>query len=163
MPILKEKILILFPAILISLLPIFLITGPFLSDLSVVLVGIFFLINVQINKEYQYFKNKFFIIFLIFFLYLFFNSLIKYYDFNNLRISLGYLRFGLFALGVFYFLDKKKEIINWLFYTFLISFIALIVDGFIQFGFKVNLFNVGVDLSGRISSLFGSEYIMGSY
>ena len=163
MPILKEKILILFPAILISLIPIFLITGPFLSDLSVVLVGIFFLINVQINKEYQYFKNKFFIIFLIFFLYLFFNSLLKYYDLNNLRISLGYLRFGLFALGVFYFLDKKKEIINWLFYTFLISFIALIVDGFIQFGFKVNLFNVSVDLSGRISSLFGSEYIMGSY
>ena len=30
-------------------------------------------------------------------------------------------------------------------------------------GIKENLFNIKVDLSGRISSLFGSEYVMGSY
>ena len=51
----KEKILITFPSVLISLIPIFLITGPFLSDLSVVLVCIFFLINIFLNKEYFFF------------------------------------------------------------------------------------------------------------
>ena len=67
----KEKILITFPSFLISLIPLFLISGPFLSDLSVVLVCIFFLINIFLNKEYNFFNNKFFIIFSIFlFIYL---------------------------------------------------------------------------------------------
>ena len=38
----KERVLVTFPSILIALIPLFLITGPFLSDLSVVLVSIFF-------------------------------------------------------------------------------------------------------------------------
>ena len=159
----KEKVLVTFPSILIALIPLFLITGPFLSDLSVVLVSIFFLINIYIKKEFIYFKNKFFFIFLIFFLYIFFNSIIKYFDFNNLRTSLSYIRFGLFSLGVFYFLNQKKEILNWLFYVFVFCFVILIVDSSIQFIFKENLLKTKVDLSGRISSLFGTEYVMGSY
>ncbi len=38
----KKIILISFPSLLISLIPLFLISGPFLSDLSVVLVSFFF-------------------------------------------------------------------------------------------------------------------------
>ena len=92
----KEKILLKFPAFLISLLPLFLISGPFLSDLSVVLVCIFFLTNIFLNKEYTFLNNKFFIIFIIFFVYLFINSLIKYYDYHNIRSSVGYIRLGYF-------------------------------------------------------------------
>ena len=58
----KEKVLVTFPSILIALIP-FLITGPFLSDLSVVLVSIFFLINIFIKKEFNYLKINFFLFF----------------------------------------------------------------------------------------------------
>ncbi len=159
----KERVLVTFPSILISLIPLFLITGPFLSDLSVVLVSIFFLINISVKKEFSFLKNKFFLFFMIFFLYLLFNSIVKYYDIHNLRTSLGYVRFGLFSLGVFYFVNQNKKILNWVFYVFVFCFLALTLDGFIQFVFKENLLNTKVDLSGRISSLFGSEYVMGSY
>tara|TARA_B100000902_G_scaffold40974_1_gene48599 strand:- start:976 stop:2229 length:1254 start_codon:yes stop_codon:yes gene_type:complete len=161
---LQERILINFPSYLIALLPLFLISGPFLSDLSVLLIGIFFLINVVLNKEYHFFKNKFIIIFSIFSLYLFINSLIKYYDIHSIRSSLGYLRFGIFSLGVFYFLGKRKEIINWLFIIFTICYLLLIFDGYYQYFYKVSFFlEVKTTPSGRISSLFGSELIMGSY
>ena len=40
MKIVQEKILITFPSYLIALLPLFLISGPFLSDLSVVIIGL---------------------------------------------------------------------------------------------------------------------------
>ena len=66
----KEKILIVFPSLLISLIPITLISGPFLSDLSVVIVSIFFLVNIFINKEYKFLNNKFFKFFIIFFSYI---------------------------------------------------------------------------------------------
>ena len=112
MPRLKEKILITLPAFLISIIPLFLITGPFLSDLCVVLVCLFFLVNVVLNKDYTFFKNKFFFIFFIFFIFLLINSLIKFYDFHNLRSSLGYLRFGIFSLGVIYFIEKEQKVLR---------------------------------------------------
>tara|TARA_B100000902_G_scaffold273214_1_gene259118 strand:+ start:401 stop:1657 length:1257 start_codon:yes stop_codon:yes gene_type:complete len=164
MTLIQERILIKFPSYLIALLPLSLISGPFLSDLSIILIGIFFVVNIILKKEYYFLKNKFIIIFLIFSFYLFLNSLIKYYDIHSIRSSLGYLRFGLFSLGVFYFLEKKKEIINWLFIIFLICFLLLILDGFYQYFNKVSFFT-GIEVEGskRISSLFGSELIMGSY
>lgn len=158
----QEKTLIIFPSILISLLPITLISGPFLSDLSVVLIGIFFLINVFKNKEFEFLNSKFFKIFIIFFIYLLLNSLIKFYDINNLRISVSYLRFGLFFMAVYYFLEKKPDLIKWLFFVFCISFGILIIDGFAQYFLKTNFFNVTLE-QGRVTSLFGSEHILGSY
>lgn len=159
----REKVLVSFPSILIALIPLFLITGPFLSDLSVVLVSIFFLINISLKKEFLFLKNKFFLIFVIFFLYLLLNSIVKYYDIHNLRSSLGYIRFGLFSLAVFYFINQNEKILNWVFYVFLFCFLILIIDGFIQFIFKENMLNTKANLNGRISSLFGAEHVMGSY
>lgn len=163
MSLFKNNFLIIVPCLLISFMPLFLISGPFLSDLSVVLVGIFFLINIILKKDYDFIKSKFSIIFVIFFLYLLINSTVNYYDYHTVRISLGYLRFGLFSLGVFYFLEKKQELLKWLFYTFIFCFIILIFDGFYQYIFKYNIFNVQVDPGGRVSSLFGSELVLGSY
>ncbi len=160
----KEKILIKFPSFLISLLPLFLISGPFLSDLCVVLVCLFFLINVFLNKDYTFFNNKFFIIFSVFFIYLLVNSLIKYYDYNNIRSSLGYLRFGIFSLGVIYFIEKEIKLLKWTFIVFLICFMLLIFDGYFQYFIKENIIGNPVDLpSGRIRFFFNDEYILGSY
>ena len=158
----QEKILIIFPSILIALLPITLISGPFLSDLSVVLIGILFLINIFRNKEYEFLNNTFFKIFIIFFVYLLVNSMIKFYDIHNLRISVSYLRFGLFFMGVYYFLEKKPDLLRWLFFVFFVSFVILIIDGFGQYFLKTNFFDIAIE-KGRITSLFGSEHILGSY
>ena len=122
MTLLQERILINFPSYLIALLPLALISGPFLSDLSILLIGIFFFLNIVLKKEYSYLKNRFIILFSIFTIYLFINSLIKYYDIHSIRSSLGYLRFGIFSLGIFYFLEKKKEILNWVFLIFVVFF-----------------------------------------
>ena len=160
----NQKILITFPSFLISLIPFFLITGPFLSDLSVVLVCIFFFINIFINKEYSYFNNKFFLIFFIYFIYLFINSLVEFYDYNNLRSSLGYLRFGIFSLGVIYFIEREEKLLKWTFIVFLICFLLLIFDGYFQYFFKFNIFGDPVDIeSYRIRFFFNDEYVLGSY
>ena len=160
----KEKLLVTFPSLLICLIPLFLITGPFLSDLSVVLVCIFFLINIFINKDYSFFNNKFFLFFFVFFIYLAINSLVKFYDYNNIRSSIGYLRFGIFSLGVIYFLEKEKKLLKWVFIVFLICFLLLITDGYIQYFIKENIIGDPVDIrSGRIMFFFNDEYILGSY
>ena len=55
------------PVILFSLIPLFLITGPFLSDLSVSLISLLFLIYCLKNNNFSYFNHNYF--------YFFFNFL----------------------------------------------------------------------------------------
>jgi hypothetical protein len=88
--------------------------------------------------------------------------MIKFYDIHNLRISVSYLRFGLFFMGVYYFLEKKPDLLRWLFFVFFVSFAILIIDGFGQYFLKTNFFDIAIE-KGRITSLFGSEHILGSY
>ena len=54
---LNQKNLILIFSFLFYLLPAALITGPFLSDLIITLLGIFFLIYSLRNKQWSYYNN----------------------------------------------------------------------------------------------------------
>ena len=65
------------PKILIVLLPVFLITGPFLSDLAISLVALIFLINSYYNKLKKFYNNIYFKLFIIFWLILITSSLLS--------------------------------------------------------------------------------------
>ena len=76
--------------------------------------------------------------------------------------SLFYFRIGVFSCLIWYLIEQDKKILNYFYYVLLISFLALIVDGYIQFYKGANI--VGLPKAGdRISSFFGDELIMGSY
>ena len=60
----KEKLIFYnIPIILFSLIPLFLITGPFLTDLSISLIGLFFLIYCFKKKTFHTLKIITFIFF----------------------------------------------------------------------------------------------------
>ncbi len=162
----KKKIFLDLPSILIALIPIFLITGPFLSDLSVSLVTIIFLYIVIKEKKYNYFNNTFFKIFFFFYLYLLINSLIQNQNIDSLRISFFYFRFGVFCIALIYFLNEDKRLLKYIYYSIIFCFVILIIDGFFQFVTNKNLLGLEVIKSGsrnRVSSFFGDELILGSY
>ena len=88
------------PIFLFSLLPFFLVTGPFLSDLSISLISIIFLIYCYKKKNFSYFKNKYFYFFLIFWFYLIINSLLVNINLDSIKISFFFFRFGVFIIAV---------------------------------------------------------------
>jgi len=159
----KQNILINFPSILLIFLPFFLITGPFLADLAVSLISLLFIIKIFIEKDYSIFRNKYFQIFLIFWIYLLFNSLVQNQNIDSLRISLFYFRFGFFIFAIAFLLRKKKDNAKLFFYSLLACFIALIIDGSFQYIVGKNLFGYTLHVGPRVSSFFGEELIMGSY
>jgi len=111
------------PSILIFLIPLFLITGPFLSDLSLSLVTIIFIFIVIKDKKFEYFNNSFFKIFSIFYLYLVFNSFTQNQNLDSYRIALSYFRFGIFSIALFYFLNLDKNLLKKIFFfTFILLF-----------------------------------------
>ena len=151
------------PSYIIILLPAFLITGPFLSDLGVSLVAIIFIINSIKNKLFKYFNNVFFKIFLIFWLIIIFSSLLSDNPIISLKNSFFYFRFGVFSLCFWYLLTVNKSLLKYLFISILICFSSLIIDGYIQYFFGQNLLGVKLYNEYRVSSFFGSELILGSY
>ena len=147
---------------LIVLLPITLVTGPFLSDLSISLVSLLFLYISFKKKLYFYYQNIFSKVFGVFFILLLVVSLLSIDPLISLKKTIVYFRFWIFALAVWYIFSVKKDLIKYLIISFTLIFSILIFDGFYQFFFKENIF--GWPMQGvRLSGLFKDELILGSY
>ena len=88
----------IFLSYLIIFLPLLLISGPFLTDLSITIVAIYFLF---FKKEKKYFDNLFFLFFLFFYFVLISSSFFSEYKLLSLKSSFFYIRFALFTLFFF--------------------------------------------------------------
>ena len=148
--------------IIASIIP-FLIWGPFFPDLIVSISTLFFLYYIIKNKDFYYFFNASLIFYFIFCIYC---ILISIFVAENvilsLESSLFYFRIGMFSCFVWYLIDKDKSIFIYFYYTLILCFSILVIDGYFQYFNGENI--LGYKLMGnQISSLFGDEHIMGSY
>ena len=113
----KEKVIFYrLPIILFSLIPFSLITGPFLSDLSISLISFLFLVYCVKKKSFSYFSNKYFYFFLIFCIYLIFNSLINNFNLDSFKISLFFFRYGVFIVAAVNLLNVDNKNIKYFFF-----------------------------------------------
>jgi O-antigen ligase len=156
----KSNNLILY---ILILLPIFLVISRFAADLSVVILGIFFILKFIKNKKLfreLSLNNNFLLIFSIFFFYIVLRSFFSEFMLLSLRASFFYIRFFLLSLAIYYFLTVEREIIIKKFYFFLkITLLFVILSQFIElfYNYYKNIRTV------RLSGLFLKEKILGSY
>ena len=145
-----------------SIIP-FLIWGPFLPDLIVSVLALWFLFYSFKNKKFYFFKNKPLIIFFIFCIYCILVSIfIAKNKLLSFESSLFYFRIGIFSCFVWYLIERDKSFLSYIYYVLVICFTSLVIDGYVQYFVGENIF--GLKLYGsRISSFFGDEAIMGSY
>ena len=167
-----EKQLFKLNILLFCLVPIALITGPFLPDLFISLLGlstVYFLFS----REYsiKYLKNRI-IIFL--FLFYFYILIISFFSDNillSLESSLFYFRFIFFSLSIFFLLIYFPKLKYYFFLVLLLSTLVVAIDGIIEFFFSFNLITIIgqgdfakiANIQGRISGLFRDEWVIGSY
>lgn len=156
----KKKYFENYLSYLIILLPISLITGPFLTDLSVSILAI---TSMFIIKDKKYFFNFYFLFFMFFYFLIIISSIFSDNIYLSFESSLFYFRFGLFSIIFWYLINADSEILKKLYIILLICFTTLIIDTFYQFFNGFNLLNMPTINSNRLSSLFGDELILGSY
>jgi len=159
----EKNIFYTLPVILFVLLPFFLITGPFLSDLSVSLISIIFITYCIKKRNFSYFRNKYFYFFLIVWGYLILNTVINNFNLNSFKISFFYFRYAVFVIAVYEILEIDSSFIKYFFYCILLCFSILVIDGFYEYFMGENVFGWKNKLNGRVSSFFGDELILGSY
>jgi O-antigen ligase len=159
----KNFFYITIPSVLTTLIPFFLITGSLLTNISVSICSIIFLINSCRNKLYKFYQNSFFYFFFIFFLIMLISSIFSLEPLKYLKKSLYYLRFIFFSLSTWYLIEQNKKLLLHIFIVILCCFSFLIIDALIQYYIGQNIFGFKIFSPNRISSFFGDELVMGSY
>ena len=159
----KNLILINFPKILLILLPGLLITGPFLSDLSISIIALFFLIYCITENNYKYFNNFCFKISFIFYLWILTCSLVSENIFFSISTSIFYIRFPIFSIAVYFLIDSDRGIKKNIFFSLLFFFSILSLDAFFQYYKGFNILGWQLYEDGRVSSFFKDKLVLGSY
>lgn len=149
-------------AFIIYIFPFLIVSGPFLSDFALVLISLIFLFISYKEKNFKLFKNKYFQIFIIFYFYILLRSLFTF-EWMSIKSALFYIRFGIFALAINYFLQNNIISLKFFLYSLCILLLVLFFDSSYQYFFKVNTVGIPIYHDFRISSFFGDELVMGSF
>lgn len=140
MPTIDSKYLNIFK-FMFALLPVGLITGPFVPDFIIAISVIFFLVNIKKCKEFNkiLFSNKIIFYLFLFNIYLFINlAITQSYNYNYTTV-LFYFRFFVFVI-FFYYLLKYTDLQKIFFYILYFSILFVLIDTFIQYFLGEDLF-----------------------
>ena len=148
---------------LIILLPAFLITGPFLSDLSVVIIDIIFIYYLIKEKNFKFLNNFLFKILIIFNIYITIRSLFADDMLYSLKSSFTYMRFIFFIFAVNFFLNKNEKLIIYFSKIFFLTILILFSDSIFQYFFGYNFLGYANNNPDKLNGLFGDEGVLGSY
>ena len=85
-----------------------LISGPFIPDLTVVLVSIFSIFLYFKRYQGKFFFNNFVKILIIFYVYIFFNSFLSFEKFLSFKSSIPFLRFIIFAVAISFLIQFES-------------------------------------------------------
>ena len=144
----------------IIFMPILILSGPLIPDTIVILTSIFYL--TRFSKNFLEVIKIYWLI-IIFWLICIISSTLSENYFYSLKSSLFYLRFFIYSSFIYFLLKEKILNITLLFFILLFIFIFLIIDSHFQYIFGNNIFGIEANSALRISSIFGSELIMGSF
>jgi len=158
----KEKIFLFskFNYFLITILPITILIGSLISNITLVLISIFFILDLIQRKNNFIIKDKNFYFLLIIYLYLIFNSYFISENPEALLKALSFIRFILLSYAIYFYLKifNKSFLKYWVIIFFVVSFDILFefFVGFNTLGFKS-------DYIGRIASFTGEELKIGGF
>ena len=143
-------------------------TGPFLPDLIISIIGIYFIFLTFKFSLYNYYNNLFSKWFAPFFLLLLISGLFSKNIYNSLINYDGaifYFRYYFFVLGGFFILRSNKNLIKKLNFTLLATLFFVTIDAYYQFIFGYNFFGIPrlEDFQLRLSGIFGKEQVLGHY
>ena len=155
-----EKILF----ILFAFLPISIVLGNFLINITFLLISIIFIINLILNKDFSFLKDINFLIPAFFFISLLINV------FFSVDPSNSYPRVVKVLIMVLFVIQFRKIINTYstdfekiIFGFWSIVFIFVMLDGIFEIIFGFNTLGFKSYHPGRIAGFFGDELVIGSF
>jgi len=148
--------------ILLSLLPISLLIGTFISETILNLIVLNFLINSYIKNDWQWLSQKEFKILCIFWFYLILNCIIALDPTLSMSRAIFFIRFIIFIYAVAEILNEKK-IEKKIFIFWLLIILITVLDVNFEFIYGRNILGNTSSYEGRIASFLGEELKIGFF
>ena len=149
---------------LIYFLPISLLAGSLIINLTVFFISIFFIVEIVKEKKLKKVFNiyTFFLIFIL--VYLILNSILISKNAESIIKAFGFLRFIIFTTAIAYYFrieesKYEKKILTFWFSIFLI----VTFDLLFEFIFGFNTLNFKSTYQGRLAGFTGDELKIGGY
>ena len=155
-------------SLLFILFPITLVTGPFLPDAFLTLIGLYFLVVSLQKKLFSYYNNIFIYFFASFYLLILISGLLSediYFSLIDYNGPIFYFRYLFFILGVKYLLDTNPKLISYFTIILFLTILIAIIDGMIQWQTGYNILGFAFDPNHgrRITGFFRDEQILGHF
>ena len=144
------------------LFPLFIITGPLLPELLIIYSFIVTIFYFKTFRRFIFFYRNYIFAFLLWCIFLLISSINSKYVLLSLESTLFYFRYGILTIVFLFFLLKFKEQEKFLYISFLISIIFILINSNIQLILGEDLFGNIYDQK-RLTSVFGEEKILGDY
>ena len=148
---------------LISIFPVLIVSGPFLSDTAVVLIDLIFLYIIIKENKLSLLNNIYFKYFLFFCLYFSVRSIFTDDILFSLKSSFFYIRFIILVFAISFFLDRNDKLISLFSKIFLVTILIVCIDGLFQYLFGFNFLGFKIYNADKLSGLFGDEAVLGSF
>lgn len=143
-------------------IPISIVTGPFLPDISITLSVLIFLYLI-FTKKISVSLSLYLILSLIIFLIITFAMIVSYSNDTVLGGYIFYLRFPFFAYIIFFLISKYDKSLRIMYYILTFTLLFISADAIFQYIFGINFFGIEDIIQNRISGFFVDEYILGKY
>tara|TARA_B100001093_G_scaffold382414_1_gene367968 strand:- start:5281 stop:6528 length:1248 start_codon:yes stop_codon:yes gene_type:complete len=150
-------------SMLLCLIPIALLTGPFLPDLFLSIISLIFIYSLLTENLNRYYKNPFFYSFFSFFIFLLLASILSNDILFSLKSTFFYFRFFIFSFAVWYLLENNNKLIRQFFYALLLAYIFAILDGYYQYFFSISIFGIESEFYNRLTLPFNERAILGGF
>ena len=149
--------------LIILLFPLALILGPFVAEILMNLSIALFIHDIYKNKKFFIFKNKIFLFFFIFYIYLILNTLVSEITDQVFLNIIFYIRFIIFSFAIAEVLSFRKNNLLLFYQAIFLTLFIISLDGYVQYIFGKNLIGSIPYRVDRISGFFGEDLILGSY
>ena len=139
------------------------VTGPFLSDLFLSLIAIYFVFILFFIKPFEIIPKEFTYLFFLSFFYIIFRSTLSDFSFNSLSYDgvIFYFRYYFFCIGILYLSINNKNLIKNIIFISLVTSLVVISDGTLQLITGKNI--LGWEITYRVSGLFKDELVIGIF
>ena len=145
------------------LIPLALISGSFLPDLFLSLIGVFFLFYSIKYKLWNNYNHNFVFLFIGFYIYILLRSLLSIDPVLSLEHSLFFFRYLFFILATIFLIQNYDNFIKYFTISLFITLICVILDALVQFFFNYN--TLGFENIGNhsLNGIFKDKEVLGIY
>lgn len=143
-------------------MPLAILSGYALANIFSSIIAFLFIIYSFKEKLIKYYKNTFFLIFILFCILIIISSTFSDHFIHSFKTSILYFRYGILAIAIWFCCETFKNFHRYFLFTSLIAFLLVLITGYYEFFNQKDIFGNNV-LDSRLTLFTNGKMSIGAF